>query len=328
MRSRQLRFDDQVARLWTSKSPSDIAEVAGCSLATVYSAARRTGVQTVERTKGHRWTPEEDEALHRIFPLMRPRELEKHFGLSFEQIRTRAKRLGLRSRQALALAGIQHDFFARSTPDAAYFAGLLAADGWITARHPEISLALKESDRDMVDRFAASVGASREVRVYRGQARAVVCSDKLVADLAERWGVRPGKTHDLQPPTIDDRQLQLAYAAGHLDGDGFISGTPRSRAGALVRCGAIGTEDVIRWIAAVLDARLAAAGRAPVRVRQVGIEKYSFPMFEWRTSDNNAVVVLDAMRAVIGGRLGISRKWATFERYRAVLAARQTEGAA
>lgn len=88
-------------------SPSEIAEDVGCSLATVYIAARRTGVLTAQRAKGHRWTSEEDEALRRLFPKRRPRELEEHFGLSFEQVRTRAKRLGIRSRQALALAGIQ-----------------------------------------------------------------------------------------------------------------------------------------------------------------------------------------------------------------------------
>lgn len=307
--------------------PSKIAQTVGCSVATVYIAARRTGVLTAQRAKSPRWTSEEDEALRRRFPNARSGELEAQFGLSFEQIRSRAKRLDIPSRQALALAGVQHDFFARGTPDAAYFAGLLAADGWITTRRPEVGLALKESDREMVDMFAAFVGASRKVRVYAGQARAAVCSTQLAADLHDRWGVRPRKTYDLRPPTVDDPQLRIAYAAGHLDGDGFISGRSRPYDGAVIRCGAIGTEAVIRWIADTLDAVLAAAGRRPVRVRRVGIEKYSIPMFEWRTSDHNAVVVLDAMRAAIGD-LGISRKWAALDTFRTAFATRQTKGAA
>jgi hypothetical protein len=307
--------------------PTEIAEAVGCSLATVYTAARRTGVLTAQRAKGHRWTEVEDEELRRLFPIERSGELECHFGLSFEQVRTRAKRLGIRSRQALALAGIQHDYFARRTPEVAYFAGLLAADGWIKSGHPEVGLALKELDRETVDTFAAVVGASREVRVYRGQARATVCSTQLVADLGDPWNVRPGKTYDLQPPTIDDPHLQLAYATGHLDGDGFISSGSRRGGGVVIRCGAVGTEALIRWIAAVLDTQLATVNGRPVRVRQIGVEKYSFPMFEWRTSGRNAVLVLDAMRTEVGG-LGISRKWTTFDNYRALLEARQTEGAA
>lgn len=38
----------------------------------------------------------------------------------------------------------------------------------------------------------------------------------------DRWSVRPQKTYDLSPLTVDDHQLRLAYLAGHLDGDGFI----------------------------------------------------------------------------------------------------------
>ncbi len=133
MSRRPLRFDEHVARLWTTMPPSKIAQTVGCSVATVYIAARRTGVLTAQRAKGHRWTSEEDEALRRRFPNARSGELEAQFGLSFEQIRSRAKRLDIPSRQALALAGVQHDFFARGTPDAAYVAGLLMAGSLLAA---------------------------------------------------------------------------------------------------------------------------------------------------------------------------------------------------
>ena len=119
-----------------------------------------------------------------------------------------------RSRRALALAGVQHDFFARQTPETAYFAGLLAADGWIATPKPAVCLALKEPDRDMVDRFVAAVSASREVRVYAGQAVAAVCSSQMVADLGDRWSVHPSKTDDLLPPTVDLQELRIAYAGG------------------------------------------------------------------------------------------------------------------
>ena len=296
----------------------------------MYNVRRPDGIEDRERrATAHRWTAEEDAVLRQGSPNRQPYgELEHQLGLTFEQIRTRAKRLGIRSRQALALAGVQHDFFALQTPETAYFAGLLAADGWIATPKPAVCLALKEPDRDMVDRFVAAVSASREVRVYAGQAVAAVCSSQMVADLGDRWSVHPSKTDDLLPPTVDLQELRIAYAAGHLDGDGFIGGrrSPRS-ASAVIRCGAIGTEPVIRWIADTLDAILAEAGRPPVRVRQVGARRYATRMFEWRTSDHNAVIVLDAMKTAIGD-LGIRRKWAALETARAALSAHPKKGAA
>jgi hypothetical protein len=144
----------------------------------------------------------------------------------------------------------------------------------------------------------------------------------MVEDLDKCWGVTSAKTKTLGPPAVVDPTLQLAYVAGHLDGDGFIGGQA-GRVGAFIRCGAIGTEPIIRWCASVLDGVLADAGRdRQVRVRRIGVEKYSFPMFEWRTSDHSALVVLDAMKNAIGD-LGIERKWARYETGRVVARARQ-----
>lgn len=316
----KLRFDSDVQRLWSSLSAVEIAAELGCSVATVYNAAQRRGLVVRPRAKEHRWTAAGDAELRRLFPRLRPRELEKHFGLVYEQIRTRAKRLGLPSRLTVARWGVRHDYFSGSAASVGYFAGLLAADGWITARRAEIGLGLKLADRAMVDRFNAEVRSPRPVGVYREIARATVTSRQMVADLGRRWGVGPAKTRTLRPPTEPDRNMQLAYIAGHLDGDGFIGGPS---GGGFIRCGAIGTEPVIRWCASVLDDVLADAGRdRHVSVWRIGIEKYSFPMFEWRTTDHSALVVLDTMKNAIGD-LGIERKWARFETGLVVARARQ-----
>jgi len=319
---RQLAFDDAVRRLWFSKSASQIADEVGCSVATVYNAAQRCGLPVRARAHGHRWTAAADHELSELFPRLRPRELEQHFGLTYEQIRTRAKRLGLSSRLTVVRRSVRHHYFGGDSPRVGYFAGLLAADGWIPAGRSEVSLGLKVADRAMVDCFNAEVRSPRPVGVYREMARATVTSAQMVSDLRDRWGIAPAKTATLEPPSTLGRTLQLAYIAGHLDGDGFIGG-PSGRVGAFVRCGAIGTEPVIRWCAEVLDAVLAESGRdRHVSVRRVGLDKYSFPMFEWRTTDYSALVVLDAMKSAIGD-LGVDRKWARYMTGRAVARVRQ-----
>lgn len=117
-----------------------------------------------------------------------------------------------------------HRYFARiDTEEKAYLLGLLATDG--NVRGGTVSLALKERDRVLLERFERAIGLRPSAirPMVKGMLRTAVTSAEMARDLAKH-GVVPNKTKTLDWPRGVPRRLWRHYLRGVFDGDGGISG--------------------------------------------------------------------------------------------------------
>lgn len=160
------------------------------------------------------------------------------WGVSFQQAYRCAARGGWKSStpsQWHRTKALREDAFARPlSKEAAYWAGVLMADGSVTKdvgkRSPMISLDLAAEDRDHVEAFRRFLGAGHEVRRHHDGAsyRLQVRSARLAADLSV-LGVVPGKTD--REKAGEDVVGSVDFWRGVLDGDGCYhdhpDGTPQ-----------------------------------------------------------------------------------------------------
>lgn len=130
----------------------------------------------------------------------------------------------------------------------AYFLGLLAADGSVTASN-QVSLFLKEKDSEIVRRFGAALRL-RPMRLKRQRGDmvgVVVCSAQLARGLAIH-GISPNKSLSIGWPPSLPLHLERHYMRGLMDGDGSISSvqwTFVSASSAMFRAFKSRAEDVV-----------------------------------------------------------------------------------
>ena len=164
------RFRDGVVRLWEESKPQQIAETLGCSVATVYNIAKSEGLPRRKRRANHKWSPEQDAILRTRFSQDTPEQLMQQLSpLNYDQIRSRAKRLGLSSKRTTHLNAVQHDFFAQVDTHNSYWAGFIAADGCIHEEQEIFSIFLAARDREHLDRLSMAVCGSRRARLAKGR---------------------------------------------------------------------------------------------------------------------------------------------------------------
>ena len=149
------------------------------------------------------WTTAEDDKLRERFSICKPTELVPLFGLTYEQIRTRARSLGLKSRKTLMRESLHQKFFSDLTVTSSYWAGFLLADGCV--RGHKLWIGLSARDKDHLAKFAEQLGIPNSVRIYQSTAKGVVGnrpylravlevgSVSLVEDLKSNFNVQSRK---------------------------------------------------------------------------------------------------------------------------------------
>lgn len=219
---------------------------------------------------GLRWSPTEDRILECHWAQATRAEIaDKLPGRTASSVGQRARKLGLTrdstAIQVLANTRYTHDktFFAEPNLQNSYWAGFLAADGCIKPRRT-LSLSQNPDDVTHLAQFCRAIQFTGPIRynpprrnnplVAHGRGIFEVSihgSDKLIADLEQNFMVTRRKSNTLNPPMGLNRENELAYIAGYIDGDGsvFVSdrkrGYPSDRYPTIV---VVGLKSVVGWI--------------------------------------------------------------------------------
>lgn len=138
-----------------------------------------------------------------------------------DSIRTMAYEIGVK-RQARNIP--DDTIFSNETPETAYWAGFLMADGGVSPQGGSFvtTLSLSSLDQEHLEAFNRFLGRSRPVRPRpNGECVVSVGSLRLANDLV-RWGVVPNKTYAGSIPDDIPPQLLPHYTRGLVDGDGGI----------------------------------------------------------------------------------------------------------
>jgi len=146
------------------------------------------------------------------------------FGLTERQVNYRTKKWGLDYSKKKSL---NEDFFKGNTKAVFYWAGMLAADGWIEGERNRVGLALKSEDIGHLEKFKKAVSSDHDICPFmKGIAyRIRFNSETMVNDLNSRFNITPAKTHTYKMPQFDSEYLFWEYLRGYIDGDGHLEKT-------------------------------------------------------------------------------------------------------
>lgn len=146
------------------------------------------------------------------------------YGLTERQVNYRTKKWGLDYSKKKHL---NESFFSSNTKAAYYWAGFLAADGYIEGDRNRIGLGLQAQDRGHLVKFQAAVGSSHDICPFmKGTAYRIRFNSEIMAkDLESIFNITPAKTFTYTLPDFEDEYLMLEFMRGYIEGDGHIEKT-------------------------------------------------------------------------------------------------------
>ena len=213
--------------------------------------------------QGDKWTEEEDEALKQNFYNTSTSDMETLLpGRSTKAIRRRAAILDLKYKERTKFPRTfgtykkNHNFFNEPNELNSYWAGFLAADGFVGKSERVVGCTLSQLDSDHLQQFVSDVEYEGPI-YYHNNGVSDVCSVHIYDvpywcySLKEHFSITPRKTHTLERPNIPEH-LSLPFIAGYLDGDGTIYVTNKNGRKYLA-LKLVGTQDMMEWIKEVLD---------------------------------------------------------------------------
>lgn len=143
------------------------------------------------------------------------------FNLTERQVNYRSKTWGLDySKKKL----LDETFFSSNTKASYYWAGFLAADGWVEGDRNRVGLALQKSDYSHLEKFKVAVSSSHDICPFmQGSAyRIRFNSEQMVKDLFTIFNITPAKTHTYTLPLFEEDYLMLEFLRGYIEGDGHL----------------------------------------------------------------------------------------------------------
>lgn len=170
-------------------------------------------------------------------------QLSKYFPISQVAINALLRRNGYDAKSASELQRkypIIEDFFDKiDTEEKAYVLGLLYADGWNQTERNLVAIALKESDKDILEKITELIQPDKPLRYYtaansrekegfensQNQCRLMI-NNKHISQRLVELGCGKAKTHTLTFPTKEQVPSHLIrhFVRGYFDGDGSVSG--------------------------------------------------------------------------------------------------------
>ena len=177
-------------------------------------------------------------------------QLTNYFPISQVAINALLRRNGYEAKSASELKRkypIQENFFDKiDTEEKAYILGLLYADGYNDTNRNTVSLGLKDSDREVLDKITALTQPTKPlqfVNIYKSRERIgfensknqyrLVIQSKHISQRLVELGCGKAKTHNLIFPTEEQVPSHLIrhFVRGYFDGDGSVSGNKQKQFG-------------------------------------------------------------------------------------------------
>lgn len=122
-------------------------------------------------------------------------------------------------------SGLKKDVFSIiDTEEKAYWLGFLYADGNVSSNSNRISIALKESDKEHLEKFKKFIGGDIKI-LYKKSVKAYVISfrcKEMKKDLV-LLGCIPNKTWLIDSIPLIENSLKIHFIRGFFDGDGCIT---------------------------------------------------------------------------------------------------------
>jgi hypothetical protein len=197
-------------------------------------------------------------------PQMRLYDIAELYNVGWQAVRDQFNKVGipLRSSKDYAKYVCDRNFFTEVDPVRAYFAGFIAADGYVTTSGRSVNFGIHPKDVEIFHNLKKAAGLDQPVVIRPNNlgklyAWLTVCSVDWVRDLKRHYNIVNAKSLILEPPNLKDEKLIWHFLRGYFDGDGhagkagdrinFVSGSPKFFAWILELCGTPGHIQQCRW---------------------------------------------------------------------------------
>jgi hypothetical protein len=191
-----------------------------------------------------------------------------------------------------------------------YWAGLIAADGYIPQTNNQLTL--YQSDVNVIRKFLQCIKSDRKITTHKKNnpcSVTSITSEKIVYDLYLNFNIGPRKTYHLLPPQNLSYENSLAFITGLIDGDGCISIIKANRIKKEVKyiiLSIMGTLEILTWVSDILDPSLSIN-----RVKTCNI-----PLYLLHASWHKGERILYKLYDLPISYLRFSRKWDKVEKWR------------
>jgi len=153
------------------------------------------------------------------------KEIGVKFDISHWTVLDRLKKSGV---QKNTRHKVNHNTFSELGVHNCYWAGFIAADGWIS-NNTAVGLELQHGDKNHLEKLCLFVGRDTKLWVRERQhdgkvfkyASVSLVSKQMVSDLKNYFNIVPNKSLILVPPDLPN-YLKKHFVRGYIDGDGHI----------------------------------------------------------------------------------------------------------
>lgn len=227
------------------------------SIVSVKSKASRLKISSEKS-----WTKEEDDFLLENYGKLTIREILKTLTKrTYISISSRAnKKFGLKTNRHEIFQlrkrknSFNEDFFENINILNSYWAGFIAADGWV--RKNQIGIKLSKKDKNHLLKLKKELnfsGKLKDLTIKKNNknykySTLYFFSRKTTNDIKFNFNIIPNKSLILEPPTLINNDCKLAFICGLLDGDGSIIIYKKKH----ISIKFLGTEKMLKWVKNVL----------------------------------------------------------------------------
>jgi hypothetical protein len=199
---------------------------------------RAANVKT--RTREEAWptkvNPQEAARLYLENPRMTLEEVGEHYDVGYAAVRDQLRKLGIpfrASKDYPKYTTCDRSFFSVVDPVRAYFAGFIAADGYITKTGRSVNFGIHPKDVEIFHNLRAAASLDQPIVVrptHDGKIYSwlTICSTEWVRDLERHYNIVNAKSLTLKPPNLTDERLIWHFIRGYFDGDGHAEATGKA----------------------------------------------------------------------------------------------------
>jgi hypothetical protein len=296
-----LEEDNLLKEMYPTCDLKDMVLKIGRSASAIKSHAKKFGLQYKTVWKEHEIQILKDNygkiniyKLHELLP-----------NRTIGSIHAAANSLGIKSTFIYSSYNWNRDFFGNINLMSSYYAGFIAADGYIGGRAlSELEIQINSKDKCLLEQFQKDInynGSIKNSEKYQ-ISRLLLTSTKMCKDLESNYNITTRKTFTLKPPEHLNLKNSLAFIKGLIDGDGCVTISKKN----FITIELLGTEAVMEWVRNIVVEIMPNYTTSKV-AKIVNIYRY-------RINGKTAIKFAKKLEKILPDH-GLRRKWNKFSPY-------------
>jgi len=233
---------------YSKESVKNISQILKRSVKSIYLKAHKLQLINVRN-----WTENEDEILKTYYGKTEfDNYCNKLFNRTYSAVLNRSYQLNLKQDFRFEKSykyNVNHDFFKIVNNLNSYWAGFIAADGYVKSDCNALGIKLSTKDKGHIEKFKSDIMSDSPIKFKKNNSfnkqtsavEIIIYSHKIVNDLMNNFNITTKKTFSLCPPNLLELNHKLSFVSGLIDGDGSVYNANKKVITIL------GTKKILEW---------------------------------------------------------------------------------